>query len=126
MNSIQKKKGALIGLAIGILVVGILALVGGIILIVFGAKNLGDENIAYGITLLIFGIILALGGLLGMAWGIRYIWVGSAVKATKGSIAEDNLAKSNQSSSIIKCPKCGCTNAVNNVECSNCGEPLVK
>ena len=126
MNSIQKKKGALIGLAIAALVFGILLLAGGVLLIVFGAKKLGDSNYVAGVIMLVFGVILALGGPIAMAWGIRYIWVGASLKATKGSIANENLAKTNQSDSVVKCPKCGCTNSKENTNCSNCGEPLVK
>lgn len=126
MNAIEKKKSALIGLAITALVLGLLAIGGGIVLIIFGATNLLDSNVAPGVIMLIIGILLVIAGGAGVLFGLRYIWVASAIKATKGSIAEENLAKTNQSDSTVKCPKCGCTNSKENANCSNCGEPLNK
>jgi len=126
MNSIEKKKTALIGLSIAILVLALLGLVGGVVLIVFGARNLGESNLVAGIIMLVIGVLLVIAGVIGVLFGIRNIWVGSALKATKGSIAEENLAKTSQSNTVVKCPKCGCTNSIENTNCSNCNEPLTK
>ena len=124
MNSIQKKKGALIILAIIVLVLGGLALVGGVLLVIFGALDLVNQVWVGGGLKLGFGILLAIVGLIGAVWGIRYIWVGSAIKATKGAIAEENLAKDAPGKNLKKCPNCGCTNSAENEVCSNCQKPL--
>ena len=124
MNSIQKKKGALIGIAIAALVLGLAALAGGVVLAIFGGKDLANEVWVSGGIKLGFGILLGLIGLCGVAWGIRYIWVGSALKATKGPIAEENLAKDAPGKNVKKCPHCGCTNSAENTVCSNCQKPL--
>ena len=124
MNSIQKKKGALLILAIIVLVLGASALVGGIILVIFGAKGLANSELAKGILMLVFGAILVIAGLIGAAWGIRYIWVGASIKATNGSIAEENLAMNKEGKNIVRCPKCGCVNSKENNVCSNCGASL--
>lgn len=124
MNSIQKKKGALIGIAIAALVLGLAALAGGVALSIFGGKDLANEVWVAGGIKLGFGILLGLIGVAGVAWGIRYIWVGSAIKATKGPIAEENLAKDAPGKNVKKCPHCGCTNSAENTVCSNCQKPL--
>ena len=124
MNSIQKKKGALIGLATVVLVLGVGALVGGILLVVFGAKDLVNSIWVGGALKLGFGALLVIAGVIGGLWGIRNIWVGSALKATKGAIAEENLAKDAPGKNIKKCPHCGCTNSIENSVCSNCQKPL--
>ena len=124
MNSIQKKKGALIALAIAVLVLGLGALAGGVILAIFGALDLGNQAFVAGGLKLGFGIVLALLGLVATVWGIRYIWVGAVIKATKGPIADENLAKDAPGKNIKKCPHCGCTNSAENTICSNCQKPL--
>ena len=124
MNSIQKKKGALIGLAIAVLVIGLVAFVGGVLLVVFGALDLVNQAWIGGGLKLGFGLLLTILGVIGVGWGIRYIWVGSALKATKGAIAEENLAKDAPGKNIKKCPHCGCTNSAENTVCSNCQKPL--
>lgn len=124
MNSIQKKKGALIGLAIAVLVIGLGAFVGGVLLVVFGALDLVNQAWIGGGLKLGFGLLLTILGVIGVGWGIRYIWVGSALKATKGAIAEENLAKDAPGKNIKKCPHCGCTNSAENTVCSNCQKPL--
>ncbi len=124
MNSIQKKKGALIGLAIAVLVIGLGAFVGGVLLVVFGALDLVNQAWIGGGLKLGFGLLLTILGVIGVGWGIRYIWVGSALKATKGAIAEENLAKDAAGKNIKKCPHCGCTNSAENTVCSNCQKPL--
>ena len=124
MNSIQKKKGALIGLAIAVLVLGLCALAGGVILAIFGGLDLVNQAYVAGGLKLGFGVVLVLLSGVAILWGIRYIWVGSAIKATKGPIAEENLAKDVPGKNVKKCPHCGCTNSAENTVCSNCQKPL--
>lgn len=124
MNSIEKKKRSLIILAIIVLVIGIAAFAGGVVLTIFGTLDLLNSVYLAGGLKLGFGVLLVILGIIAVAWGIRYIWVGSAIKATKGAIAEENLAKDAPGKNIKKCPHCGCTNSAENTVCSNCQKPL--
>ena len=124
MNSIEKKKGALIGLATVVLILGLAAFAGGVILVIFGALDLLNQVWLAGGLKLGFGALLVIIGAIGACWGIKYIWVGSSLKATKGAIAEENLAKDAPGKNVIKCPHCGCTNSKENTVCSNCQKPL--
>lgn len=124
MNSIEQKRKALFGLSIFVLILGVLLLVGGVLLIIFGAKDLMNEVWVAGGIKLGIGVVLTLLGLASISWGIKYIFVGEAIKATNGAIAEENLAKDAPGKNIKKCPHCGCTNSAENTVCSNCQKPL--
>lgn len=148
-NKIEKQKGALNALAIILIVLGVCGLVGGVLLVVFGALGLGD-SLVVGILQLVFGVLLFLlaGFLLGL--GLYMLFIGLSVKATHGSIKEDNIPlngtvnmtkcktcgtevsagdkfcpKCGASLSDKKvCPKCGATNMSENTKCSACGADL--
>lgn len=150
MNKIEKNKKTLVGLSIGITVIGVIALIVGIILAVFGGKGLGGTGSKVGsIIELIFGIILILGGIVGAIVGVIFAWTGSSLKATQGSIAEENLAKGtvnmkkcvicgseisgdeqfcsqcgNRTDGKITCKNCGNLNNAGSKCCSNCGKDL--
>lgn len=119
MNSIEKQKGALIGLGIVFLLLGVLAFVGGIVLIIAGVGALG---VSEGIVRLVFGIIFVLLSLFVVPLGIKWLWVALAIKATKGSIAEGNIAKEGGTVNMRKCDKCGTKLADGEYVCSNCGK----
>lgn len=120
MNKIEKNKKTLVGISIGIIVFGIIAFIGGIILTVFGGKGLGSDGSKVGAVLeLVFGIILILAGIAGTLFGIMFAWTGSSLKATQGSIAEDNLAKGTVN--MKKCAICGSEITGEEVFCSQCG-----
>lgn len=120
MNSIQKQKGALIGVGIALIILSILSAVFGIILIVSGSSNLG---VASGIIKLVFGIILVLLTFALCPAGIKCVWVGSALKATQGSIKQSNIAKEGGTVNMKKCDKCGTEIKDGETVCSNCGKP---
>ena len=69
MNSIQKQKGWLVGISIAMIVLGAVALVGGIILLVSGIPAIPAVA---GILKVVFGGLLVLFGLAGMPLGIRW------------------------------------------------------
>jgi len=121
-NRIEKQRGALRGLGIAALVFGFAGLGGGVVMTIFGAINLGAKNWLAGALLLVFGILLAIASVVALIWGIYTTWLGFSVKATKGSIAEDNLSKGTVNGK--KCPKCGVTNTCDATECQVCHTPL--
>ena len=96
MNIIEKRKGQLKGLGVILLIIGALFLVGGVLMIALGAANP---------WLIIAGVVLSVLGIAGVIVGVIFAWVSSAVKATSGSIAEDNLAKGTVN--MHKCENCG-------------------
>lgn len=121
MNSIQKQKGALIGFGVVLAIVSILLLAFGILLTVKGAQNIGE---AAGIIKLVFGVImLLLFAPCGIA-GVRFIWIGSALTATQGSIKMGNIAKEGGTVNMVKCDKCGTEIKAGETACSNCGKPV--
>lgn len=96
MNIIEKRKGQLKGLGVILLILGALFLVGGVLMIALGATNP---------WLIIAGVVLSGLGVAGVIVGVIFAWVSSAVKATSGSIAEDNLGKGTVN--MHKCENCG-------------------
>lgn len=124
MNKIEKGK-------VGLLVIGIitlvLALAGvgcGIWLTVASAKGISVAATAGNIIGLVCGIILIVVGFVLLYVGIHLTWVASVLKATKGSIADDNLGKG--TINMIKCPKCGSEVSPEDKVCGNCGAKLAK
>ncbi len=125
-NAIEKQKNGLIGLGIAVLVFGMIAIAGGIVLTIFGSTELGNKGVssASGWIMLVLGIILIILSLVALICGIRVIWIASALKATRGSIAEGNIPKECGTPNGIKCPKCGATNTPDVTECQVCHSPL--
>lgn len=120
-NKIEKQKGVVVGFGIVCLVFSVAAFVFGVVLL---ATMAGKETAAL-ILHIVFGILLILGGLFLVVLGIRIVWIGGSLKATHGSISQENLGKGDETNTLKKvCPKCGCTNTVDATECSNCHTAL--
>ena len=117
MNIIEKRKSQLkfIG-AIVLAISVILAVVGVVLLLTCG---IGSD---LSVTKLVFGIILIVVGIDGIALGVSLTWVASAVKATKGSIAEDNLGHG--TANMHKCENCGAEVEQGKTICAKCEENL--
>ena len=109
MNIIEKRKGQLKFLGILIILIAIALAVTGIVLL---AKSI---NIALGIILLVLSV-------LGLPFGVVFTWVASSVKATNGSIAEDNLGKGTVN--MHKCENCGAEVEAGKTICAKCEENL--
>lgn len=124
MNRAQKGKTGLIVLSIISILLGIGCLIGGIVMIINGAKNgMNDGKLVTTILLIAFGSIIAIVGLPLVAFGVVYIWTGASLIATKGTVSENNeVAKGNTGNK--KCSKCGATNTKDSTVCQVCGEPL--
>lgn len=119
MNTIQKQKGGLIGLAVFMLVIGVLLLTFGIILTISGAGAITETS---GIIKLVFGILMLILSIPCALAGIRFLWIGCALTATQGSIKMGNVAKEGGTVNMKKCDKCGTERKDGETECSNCGK----
>ena len=119
MNTIKKQKIMLIGLAIGLLVLGIGCAVLGILLLVKGIATAGDVS---GILRIVLSCLVLILFCLLVFIGVRWLWVGIALKATEGSIKEGNIAKEGGTVNIKKCGKCGTVLMDNEKVCPNCGK----
>ena len=117
MNRIEKNKTALIVISIISLLIGVCSTVGSVFLLISGFTDMT-------VVLIVFGFILAFLGLGLILFGIYYLWIGCALKATKSSIAVDNSIAMNRQNKV--CPKCGATNTPNVDTCQVCGEKLDK
>ena len=117
MNIIEKRKGQLKLLGIVLLVLGaVLALVG-IIMTVLGAVAQKTS-----VVLIIIGVLLAILGVAGIVIGVIFTWTSTAVQATNGSIAEDNLGKG--TANMHKCTNCGVEIPQDRTICTKCEENL--
>lgn len=126
MNKIQKQKGWLIAISVIVLVLSIASICGGVVLLTSGIKGVNDANNAGAIVKIVFGALLSLAFAPGIVLGFRYLWVGLYMTATKGSIAEGNIAKEGGTVNIKKCDKCGTELKDGETVCSECGKSFEK
>ena len=117
MNIIEKRKSQLKFVGAIVLAISVILAVVGVVLLL--NSGIGED---LSVIKLVFGIILIVVGVAGIALGVSLSWVGSAVKATKGSIAEDNLGKG--TSNMHKCSNCGAEIEEGKNICSKCEENL--
>ena len=61
-------------------------------------------------------------GVVGLGFGVNFTWVASALVATKGSVAEDNLGKGTVN--MNKCSNCGAEIKKGEDLCDKCKENL--
>ena len=119
MNTIKKQKNMLICLAIVLLLLGVGCAVFGVLMLIKGIANAGDVT---GILRIIFASLLLILFIMLTLIGIRWLWVGTALKATEGSIKEGNIAKEGGTMNMKKCDKCGTELKDGETVCSNCGK----
>ncbi len=117
MNIIEKRKGQLKGLGIIILALSVILSVVGVVLLLTCAMG-GKLSIVK----LVLGILFLIIGIAGLFLGVVFTWVASAVKATNGSIAEDNLGKGTVN--MHKCENCGAEVEEGVKICAKCEENL--
>lgn len=116
-NIIEKRKDQLKGLGIVLIALGVILTVVGVVLLLTCASN-GDIKVVK----LVLGIIFLILGLVGIGFGVAFSWVASSVKATNGSIAEDNLGKG--TANMHKCENCGAEVEEGVKICAKCEENL--
>ena len=115
-NLIEKRKGQLTALgALAIALGVILAVVGVVLTLTSFEGNLNVVKLVIGIVLLVIGIA-------GLVLGVSLSWIASSVKATHGSIAEDNLGIGTVN--MHKCENCGAQVEAGVKICAKCEENL--
>lgn len=127
MNTIQKQKGWLMGLGIGLMVLSIILICCGVPLLVGGIHAVSDaanSSSAGGVVMIVFGALMCILFAPGLILGIYYLWVGGYLSATKGSIKQGNIAKEGGTVNMVKCDKCGTEIKAGETVCSNCGKPV--
>lgn len=110
MNRIEKGKKGLSTFGIVLVVLSVIIGVLGILGIVFGA-------IKTNILLIVFGVVGVVLCGFAIAYGVMFVWTASALVATQGSIAEDNLGIGTVNQE--KCQKCGMPLDPQTHECPN-------
>lgn len=116
-NIIEKRKSQLNFIGVIVLALSVILTVAGVVLTL--TCGLGED---LSVVKLVFGIILIVIGIAGIALGIILTWMASSVKATNGSIAEDNLGKG--TANMHKCENCGAEVEDGKTICSKCEENL--
>ena len=117
MNIIEKRKSQFKFISAIILAIAVILSVVGVVLVL--NSGIGKD---LSVLKLIFGIILIIVGVAGIALGISLSWIANSVKATKGSIAEDNLGKG--TANMNKCENCGAEVEAGKTICAKCEENL--
>lgn len=103
-----------------VLVLSLLAIVGGIVLFVFGIKVDGIWSKIWRIAL---GIILfILGCMFGYAGIMSFFTSMSMIKTKNMNVKDGNRAKGTLN--VLKCDKCGYENEDNAQFCKNCGASM--
>lgn len=110
MNRIEKGKKGLSAFGIVLIVLAVVFGVLGVLGIVFGA-------IKPNVLLIVFGAIGVVLSGVAIVYGVIFAWTSSALVATKGSIAEDNLGMGTVN--LEKCQKCGMPLDPQTHECPN-------
>ena len=116
-NIIEKRKGQLQFVGAIVLALGVILAVTGVVLLL--TCGIGKD---LSVIKLVFGILLLILGVAGLACGVVFSWVGKAVTATKGSIAEENLGKGTVN--MNKCENCGAEVEAGVKICAKCEENL--
>ena len=116
-NIIEKRKSQFQFIGAIILALGVILSVTGVVLLL--TCGIGKD---LSVIKLVFGIILLVVGILGLALGVSFSWIANSVKATKGSIAEDNLGKGTVN--MHKCENCGAEVEAGKTICEKCEENL--
>lgn len=124
LNKLQKGKRFLIGIGIGIILLSLALFAVSIYLLVSGSLGVSVEANASNIIKIVAGAILILLSIPGIVAGIYFTWLGSAMKALNGNIAEENLAMGTVN--MKKCENCGSEINDEDKNCGNCGKSVAK
>ena len=116
-NIIEKRKGQLRNLGIILLALSVILTVVGVVLLLTCTTNADLK-----VVKIVLGIFFLIIGLIGLSIGVVFTWVSSSVKATNGSIAEDNLGKGTVN--MHKCENCGAEVEEGVKICAKCEENL--
>ena len=117
MNIIEKRKSQFKFISAIIISIAVILTVVGVVLML--TCGIGKD---LSILKLVFGILLIVVGVLGLGVGIYLSIIAYSVKATKGSIVEDNAGKGTVN--MHKCENCGAEIEEGKTICAKCEENL--
>ena len=116
MNKIERGKRQLSGFGIALIVLAISFFVMGLGGIIVGA------GLKHGyLVLIVLGILFIILSLACVVYGIIFVWLKSALVATKGNLKEDNSIAT-KTLGVKKCNKCGRELKKEDTVCENCGK----
>lgn len=124
MNNIEKGKKSLKNLGVLSLVVNIVAIVIGAVLMILGAIAIGDSKVVQGIIEIVIGIGFCALAVVSLIIGVVATSTSSAMKATKGSVVDENLAHGTMNATL--CGKCGTVLSSDSEFCPKCGDTSSK
>ena len=120
MNKIERGKRQLNGFGIALIILSISFFLMGIAGIIAGAV------LKHGyLVLIILGVLFVVLSLACVVYGIIFVWLNSALVATKGNLKEDNSIAT-KTLGIKKCNKCGREIKNESNICENCGKEYVE
>ena len=116
MNKIERGKRQLSGFGIALIVLAVSFFLMGIAGIIAGAL------LKHGyLVLIILGVLFIILSLACIVYGIVFVWLKSALVATKGNLKEDNSIAT-KTLGVKKCSKCGREIKKEDNICENCGK----
>ena len=120
MNKIERGKRQLNGFGIALIILSISFFLMGIAGIIAGAV------LKHGyLVLIILGVLFVVLSLACVVYGIIFVWLNSALVATKGNLKEDNSIAT-KTLGVKKCNKCGREIKNESNICENCGKEYIE
>lgn len=123
MNRMEKGKRNLIILSLIMSALSIGLIVLSVFLIIWGARGISaGSGLGLRIIEILGGALLIVLSLSVLSVSVLFLITGKSLKATKGSIKEDNLAKGTVN--VVLCEKCGKELSPDAQFCTKCGESV--
>lgn len=120
MNKIERGKRQLSGFGIALIILSISFFLMGVAGIIAGAV------LKHGyLVLIILGVLFVVLSLACIVYGIIFVWLKSALVATKGNLKEDNSIAT-KTLGVKKCNKCGREIKNESNVCENCGKEYIE
>lgn len=120
MNKIERGKRQLSGFGIALIILSISFFLMGIAGIIAGAVLKSGY-----LVLIVLGVLFVVLSLACVVYGIIFVWLKTALVATKGNLKEDNSIAT-KTLGVKKCSKCGRELKKEDTVCENCGKEYVE
>lgn len=120
MNKIERGKRQLSGFGIALIILSISFFLMGIAGIIAGAVLKSGY-----LVLIVLGVLFVVLSLACVVYGIIFVWLKTALVATKGNLKEDNSIAT-KTLGVKKCSKCGREIKNESNVCENCGKEYIE
>jgi len=120
MNKIERGKRQLSGFGIALIILSISFFLMGIAGIIAGAVLKSGY-----LVLIVLGVLFVVLSLACVVYGIIFVWLKTALVATKGNLKEDNSIAT-KTLGVKKCNKCGREIKNESNVCENCGKEYIE